>query len=106
MNKIAWYFSTRPTLTNTPNIDSNRRDHYTTDLHGDAHLRGIRITLNNTFTAGGKCAPIFACVFGMKSTEMPRDEIIVCRIKNVSIVQLLFLAKYYSLSTSSTSFQT
>ena len=83
MNKIAWYFSTRPTLTNTPNIDSNRRDHYTTDLHGDAHLRGIRITLNNTFTAGGKCAPIFACVFGMKSTEMPRDEIIVCRIKGL-----------------------
>ena len=82
-NKISWYFSVRPNEHSSPKIDSGRRDNYTTDLHGDAHLRGLRVSLNNTFTAGGQCAPIFACVFGMKATEMPRDEIVVCRVKGL-----------------------
>ena len=35
------------------------------------------------FTAGGQCAPIFACIFGLKAKEMPRDEIVVCSCKGL-----------------------
>ena len=83
LNKISWYFSVRPNRHSSSSIDSSRRDNFTTDLHGDAHLRGLRISLNNTFTAGGQCAPIFACIFGLKPKEMPRDEIVVCRCKGL-----------------------
>ena len=82
-NKVSFYFSLRPSTTNHPNIDSNRRDNYTTSLVGDAHVRGLRISLNNTFSAGGRCAPIFACVFGLKPNEMPGDEIVICRCKGL-----------------------
>ena len=82
-NKISWYFSIRPNNHSSPTIDSSCRDNYTNDLHGDAHLRGLQISLNNTFTAGGQCAPIFACIFGLKATEMPRDEIVLCRCKGL-----------------------
>jgi hypothetical protein len=82
-NKVSWYFTARPSSKLKPTVASDRRDCFTTDLNGDAHLRGLRITLNNTFTAGGLCAPIFACVFGLKMTEMPRDEIIICEVKGL-----------------------
>ena len=35
-NKISWYFCVRPSLSNSPSKDSNRRDCFTTDLTGDA----------------------------------------------------------------------
>ena len=82
-NKVSWYFTARPSARLKPKVSSDRRDCYSTDLHGDAHLRGLRITLNNTFTAGGQCAPIFACVFGLKLSEMPCDEIIICKVKGL-----------------------
>ena len=68
-----------------PRIDSNRRDNFTTSQVGDAHLRGLRISLNNTFSAGGRSAPIFACIFGLKPSEMPGDEIIVCKCKGLVV---------------------
>ena len=82
-NIVSWYFMARPSSESSPNIDSNRRDCYTTNLTGDAHLRGLRISLNNTFTAGGRCAPIFATIGGLKANEMPRDEIVICRVKGL-----------------------
>jgi hypothetical protein len=82
-NKVSWYFYLRPTKENRPNVDSNRRDNYTTTQVGDAHLRGLRITLNNTFSAGGRCAPIFACVFGLSAIEMPKDDIVICKVKGL-----------------------
>jgi hypothetical protein len=82
-NKVSWYFTARPSCNLKPNVASDHRDCYTTDLHGNAHLRGLRITLNNTFTAGGQCAPIFACVFGLSLTEMPCDEIIIAKCKGL-----------------------
>ena len=82
-NKVSWYFCLRPTSKNKPNVDSNRRDNYTTTQVGDAHLRGLRISLNNTFSAGGRCAPIFACVFGLKLSEMPKDDIVICKVKGL-----------------------
>ena len=42
---------------------------------------GVRISINNTFTAGGRSAPIFVCVYyGLSMSEMPRDKIIVYEI--------------------------
>ena len=82
-SKIKWYFSARPNHSIKPNIDSGRRDIYTTNQIGDAHLRGIRISLNNTFSAGGRSAPIFACVFGLKPMEMPGNEIVVVKIRGL-----------------------
>ena len=78
--KIAWHFSVRPNINNCPTEDSNKRDVFTNTLCGDAHLRGVRISVNNTFTAGGRSAPIFACVYGLTMAEMPHDEIVVCEI--------------------------
>ena len=52
-------------------------------MYGDSHLRGLRISLNITFSAGGQSAPIFACVFGLKPNEMPGDEIVVCKCKGL-----------------------
>ena len=82
-NKVSWYFTARPSKGLKPKVASDRRDCFTTDLSGDSHLRGLRITLNNTFTAGGQCAPIFACIFGLKVSEMPKDEIIICECKGL-----------------------
>ena len=82
-NKVSWCFCLRLSLSLKPNVDSNRRDNYTTKQVGDAHLCGIHISLNNTFSAGGHCAPIFACVFGLKPSEMPLDEIVICRVKGL-----------------------
>ena len=78
--KIAWHFSVRPRKGYIPTEDSGKRNVFSNHLSGDAHMRGIRISVNNTFTAGGRSAPIFACVYGLTMAEMPRDEIVVCEI--------------------------
>ena len=62
-NKQDWYITTRPKVSHTPYHDYNTRDIYTTELVGDKHLCGVQMTLNNTFSAGGRCAPIFACIY-------------------------------------------
>ena len=82
-NKQCWYFSTRPKKGKTPTEDSNKRDIFSTKLVGDAHMRGVRISVNNTFTAGGRSAPIFACVYGLSLAEMPKDEIVLCEIEGL-----------------------
>jgi hypothetical protein len=81
--KDSFHFSVRPSLTNQPNKDSSKRDPYTTALTGDKHHRGLRISLNNTFTAGGLSAPVFACVYGCTPQEMPGDEIVVLEVKGL-----------------------
>ena len=81
--KEVWHFSTRPKIGKTPSVDSNKRDIFSTKLSGDAHMRGLRISLNNTFTAGGRSAPVFACVYGLTMTEMPKDEIVIIEIEGL-----------------------
>ena len=66
-------------------LDSNKRDNYSTALSGDAHCRGLRIMLNNTFTAGGRVAPPFICVYRLSPDEMPSDEIVLVPIKGLVI---------------------
>lgn len=78
--KDNWYISKRPSDTDQPFLDSSTRDIFTTDLSGDKHHRGVRVTLNNTFTAGGRCATAFACIYGMTNAEMPHDEIVVRKV--------------------------
>ena len=65
------FFTSPITIYCKPHIDSNRRDNLTTSQVGGAHLRGLRISLNNTFSVGGRYAPIFACIYGLKPSEMP-----------------------------------
>ena len=50
---------------------------------GDKHLRGVRMTLNNTFSAGGRCAPVFACIYGLTVDELPGNDIVVMPIKGL-----------------------
>jgi hypothetical protein len=76
-SKDDWFISKRPSAQQQPFLDSNSRDVFCTELSGDKHHRGVRVTLNNTFTAGGRCAPAFACVYGMTAKEMPHDEIVI-----------------------------
>ena len=52
-------------------------------MAGDKHLCGVRMVLNNTFTAGGRVAPVFACVYGCTADEMPRNEIVVLPIEGL-----------------------
>ena len=82
-NSEVWYLFAKPSKNNKNDMDSSRRDTYSTKLSGDAHCRGLRITINNTFTAGGRCAPPFVCVYGLTSEEMPGDEIIIVPIKGL-----------------------
>ena len=79
---MAWHFSTWTKIGNTPTEDSSKHDVFSTRLSGDAHLRGIQIYLNNAFTAGGRSAPIFACIYGLTLAEMP-DEIVICKIEGL-----------------------
>ena len=82
-DKEVWHLSFRPSANNRPFKDSSQRNVYSTTQSGDAHHRGLRITLNNTFTAGGLCAPVFACIYGLTDKEMPKDGIVVQRVKGL-----------------------
>ena len=81
--KQVFFISIRPNRNNTSTTDNNRRDNYTTGRCGDLHLRGIRVVLNNTFTAGGRSAPIFACIYGLSNIEMPGNEIVITKVKGL-----------------------
>ena len=81
--KESWNFCRCPTDSSQPFQVSSKRDVYSATLSGDAHIRGIRIVLNNAFTAGGLYAPIFACEYGLTLAEMPKDEIVVQKIKGL-----------------------
>ena len=82
-NKEVWYFTSRPSVDNKPFISSSKRDVFTDKLSGDKHHRGLHITLNNTFTAGGAYAPVFACIYGLSAEEIPRDEIVVKKVEGL-----------------------
>ena len=82
-NEEVWYLFAKPCAANT--IDSNRCDNYTTALSSDAHCRGLRITLNNTFTAAGRVAPAFVCVYGLSAIEMPGDEVVIVPIEGLVV---------------------
>ena len=82
-NKDEWYITSRPQADNLPTIDSSKRDIFCTEMSGDKHHRGVRMTLNNTFSAGGRCAPVFACIYGLTSEEMPGNDIVVMPIKGL-----------------------
>ena len=41
----------------------------------------MQISLNNTFTAAGRCAPIFATISGLSNIKMPKDEVVVRSIE-------------------------
>ena len=82
-NKDDWYITSRPSVTNLPYHDSSKRDIFCTELSGDKHHRGVRMTLNNTFSAGGRCAPVFACIYGLSTEEMPGNDIVVMPIKGL-----------------------
>ena len=79
--KEVFYISIRPHRNMIPTVDSSRRNNFTTNRVGDLHMRDIRVVLNNTFTAGGRSAPIFACIYGLSNIEMPGDEIVIRSIK-------------------------
>ena len=83
-NKEVWFLFAKA-CENSTVLDSSKRDNYSTTMSGDAHCRGLRITLNNTFTAGGRVAPAFVCVYGLTPDEMPGDEIILVPIEGLVI---------------------
>ena len=58
-------------------LEDARYNYYTTDKQGDNHCRGVRIVINNTFTASGKVAPICATIHGLSRQEMPGDDNII-----------------------------
>ena len=74
-----------PTSIKTKGISSANRNNYTTTNANDSHLRGVRIVLNTTFTAGGLTAPVFVTVYGMTSNEMPQDEIVTVPVKELFV---------------------
>ena len=83
-NKEVWYLYAKA-VAERDILDSSKRDNYSTAMSGDAHCRGLRITMNNTFTAGGRVAPPFICVYGLSPDEMPGDEIVLVPIKGLVI---------------------
>ena len=54
-------------------------------MTGDVHCRGVRIVVNNTFTAGGLSAPLFVVVYGMTVDEMPGDDIITIEVPGLTV---------------------
>ena len=75
----------KPTSTKTEGVSSANRNNYTTTSTNNSHLRGVRIVLNTTFTAGGLTAPIFITVYGMTHDEMPGDDIVTVPIKGLFV---------------------
>ena len=74
--KEQFYIVARPDEVKNEKCHSGGRNHYSTKRTGDAHCRGVRIVINSTFTAGGLSAPIFICMYGLTSDEMPNDDMI------------------------------
>ena len=60
-----------------PFKNSSQTNVYSTTQAVDAHHHSLHMTLNNMFTAGGLCALVFACIYGMTDKEMPKDGIVM-----------------------------
>ena len=75
-NKEDYYITVKPEKgTRLPS--SETRSTYTTTPQGDLHCRGVRIVINNTFSASGQVAPIAATIYGLSAKEMPGGDDIV-----------------------------
>ena len=74
--KDDYYISIKPEP-GTKLPASNTRSNYTTNKQGDRHCRGVRVVINNTFSASGQVAPIAATIYGLSRREMPGKEDIV-----------------------------
>ena len=85
-DKERVYLVARPTAVKNERIDSGKCNHYSTDDSGDAHCRGVRIVLNNTFTGGGLAAPIFAVIYGLTPDELPNgDDILTIPVPGLTV---------------------
>ena len=88
-NKIhgsdSYYLVAKPTVTKNENADSSNRNNYKTKIFGDSHCRGVRIVINNTFTAGGLSSPIFVTVYGLTQEEMPVEEIVTIEVPGLTV---------------------
>ena len=83
--KDDWYLVARPDeervqAKNSESVNSN----YHTKQQGDAHCRGLRIVLNNTFTGGGQTAPLFVTVYGLSKEELPGDDMVTVPIMGLN----------------------
>ena len=74
--KEDYYISIKPEP-GTKLPPSNTRSTYTTDKQGDRHCRGVRVVINNTFSASRQVAPIAAAIYGLSRREMPGNDDIV-----------------------------
>ena len=79
-NKPSWYLMVRPVGDDANRIGSQYRNAYSTNMHGDSHLRGLRVVLNQTFTAGGTTAPTWITIYGFNELEMPFNDIVVIEV--------------------------
>ena len=84
-NQEKIHITNKPTVVKNENVSSGCRNNYTTNLSGDSHCRGLRIVLNNTFTAGGLTAPIFVVVHGLSLDEMPNNKIVTIPVPNLVV---------------------
>ena len=50
--KDSLYIVTKPSKLKNELCDSSTRNNYKKNMSGDAHLRGVCIVINSTFTAG------------------------------------------------------
>jgi hypothetical protein len=75
-NKEDYYITIKPER-GTTLPSSQTRSNYTTTPQGDLHCRGVRIVINNTFSASGQVAPIAATIYGLSPKEMPGGDDIV-----------------------------
>ena len=88
-NKIngtdSYYLVAKPTTCKNEQSNSSNRNHYKTKVSGDSHCRGVRIVINNTFTAGGLSSPLFVTVYGLTLEEMPGDEIVTIEVPGLTV---------------------
>lgn len=84
-SKESLYITARPEELKNEMAKSGYRNHYAKKISGDAHCRGVRIVLNNTFTAGGLSAPIFVIVYGLSREEMPGSEFVTIPVEGLAV---------------------
>ena len=85
LGKERYYITARPEDMKNEMCDSSCTNNYTTEMSGDSHCRGVRIVINNTFTAGGITAPIFVTVYGLTLEEMPGDPIVTIKVPGLIV---------------------
>ena len=79
-NKDRYYVVTRQQELKNELVNSGSRNHYKDTPSGDAHCKGVRIVISNTFSGGGLSAPLFISVFGLTEEELPKDDGIIIEV--------------------------